>query len=453
MAVTDAEAIATSRSDPESFRAVFERHYDAVWRYLRHRLGAGAADELAGDVFVRAFAARSSYRDLTGSALPWLLGIAMNVAVAGAFRLHLFTSGHEPPAPTSVRKEFTAMHLDLDPTTVVAAGTFSSPRGPITIYLARRTDATAVASAYTDGSGRVITGMAYEPDPGYGPPAHLALSSNFIGNDFPTTWQIWGLAPTAAVRIEVRAADGSVAAVPLHDGMFAYLVAGDRCAAVAAIAADGHVIDHATRRSRPAADDDKPPAVMQHAAAAQLGGQRLAAEVALVHAVAGAVVQHALLPLLRVDPIVERRVDHDQLARHPPRLLHEPLALARAQVPVEVAGEDAVELAVGKRQGDGVALHDPRVGEPGRGHLDHRRTLVEPDHVAAQMPGEKPRAAGDIEHAARRQAGDDLADPLDLLVPAGTVALGVEPASQPPVVVLAGARVVVRAHPVVDDGQ
>lgn len=183
--------------------------------------------------------------------------VAAAFTVAGAFRLHLFASGREPAAPTSVREEFALMHLRLDPATVVAAGTFSSPQGGVTVYLARRADSTAVASAYVDRSGRVITGMATTLDPGTGPPAHLALSSNFIGNYFPTTWQIWGLAPAAAVRIEVRAADGSMTAMPLHDGMFVYLVAGDRCAAghepvdVAAIAADGHVIDHADPQVSP----------------------------------------------------------------------------------------------------------------------------------------------------------------------------------------------------------
>jgi hypothetical protein len=204
-------------------------------------------------------AGRSHRRRRLAVLVPVLAALALGLAftAASAFRLHLFESGHEPSAPTSVREEFALMHLRLDPTTVVAAGTFSSPRGAVTVYLARRADSTAVASAYLDRSGHVITGMATTLDPGAGPPAHLALSSNFIGNDFPTTWQIWGLAPAAAVRIEVRAADGSVRTVPLHDGMFAYLVAGDRCAAghqpvdVAALAADGHVIDHADPQVSP----------------------------------------------------------------------------------------------------------------------------------------------------------------------------------------------------------
>jgi RNA polymerase sigma-70 factor (ECF subfamily) len=80
MPLTDAEAIERSLGEPDQFRLVFERHHAGVWRYLRHRLGADAADELGGETFVRAFAARARYRDDTGTALPWLLGIATNLA-------------------------------------------------------------------------------------------------------------------------------------------------------------------------------------------------------------------------------------------------------------------------------------------------------------------------------------------------------------------------------------
>jgi RNA polymerase sigma-70 factor (ECF subfamily) len=75
----DAELIAESSERPELFREVFERHYDAVWRYARHRLGTTLADDLASETFARAFALRSRYRPIAPSALPWLLGIATNL--------------------------------------------------------------------------------------------------------------------------------------------------------------------------------------------------------------------------------------------------------------------------------------------------------------------------------------------------------------------------------------
>jgi RNA polymerase sigma-70 factor, ECF subfamily len=108
MPLTDAEAIARSLTEPEGFRFVFERHFDSVWRYLRHRFGRSAADELASEVFARAFAARVRYRDTTGSALPWLFGIAVNVAAGHARR-----EARRLRAYARVGEE-RAMDLDLD---------------------------------------------------------------------------------------------------------------------------------------------------------------------------------------------------------------------------------------------------------------------------------------------------------------------------------------------------
>ena len=168
---------------------------------------------------------------------------------------------------------------------------------------------------------------------------------------------------------------------------------------------------------------------------------------------AGAVVQDALLPLLRVDALADCGVDHDQLAGDPPRFLQEAIPLIGEEVAVEVAREHPVELAVAERQRHRVALDDPGAGHPCRGNLDHGRALIEPDDLAAQVLGQIAGAAGDVEHATWRQAAHHLAHLLDLLMPARPVELGVQPAAEPPVVVLAGARVVVRAHALVDDGQ
>ena len=42
-------------------------------------IGGDLAEDLTGEVFVRAFRARGSYRPLGDSALPWLLGIASHL--------------------------------------------------------------------------------------------------------------------------------------------------------------------------------------------------------------------------------------------------------------------------------------------------------------------------------------------------------------------------------------
>jgi RNA polymerase sigma-70 factor (ECF subfamily) len=61
------------------FAAIFDRHYDAIARYLRRRVGATLGDELASETFLRAFAGRADFDPSRTSALPWLYGIAANL--------------------------------------------------------------------------------------------------------------------------------------------------------------------------------------------------------------------------------------------------------------------------------------------------------------------------------------------------------------------------------------
>ncbi len=58
-APTDAEAIAASRLEPSRFADVFDRHYPAVYRWLRRRVGEDLAEEVAAETFARAFDARA----------------------------------------------------------------------------------------------------------------------------------------------------------------------------------------------------------------------------------------------------------------------------------------------------------------------------------------------------------------------------------------------------------
>ncbi|MGO9752419.1 MAG: RNA polymerase sigma factor [Solirubrobacteraceae bacterium] len=60
---------------------MYERHLRAVGRYVARRVGTGTgiAEDLAAEVFVRAFRVRDTYRGEHDSALPWLLGIANNL--------------------------------------------------------------------------------------------------------------------------------------------------------------------------------------------------------------------------------------------------------------------------------------------------------------------------------------------------------------------------------------
>jgi RNA polymerase sigma factor (sigma-70 family) len=76
---SDATAIRASLEDPASFEVLFDRHHDAIWRYVCRRAGAGLADELASETFLRAFDGRMRYDLSQPDSRAWLYGIATNV--------------------------------------------------------------------------------------------------------------------------------------------------------------------------------------------------------------------------------------------------------------------------------------------------------------------------------------------------------------------------------------
>lgn len=64
---------------PVSFADSFRAEYPALHRYLRRRVGAAAADDLASETFAIAYARWGSF-DQSRSLRPWLYGIASNLA-------------------------------------------------------------------------------------------------------------------------------------------------------------------------------------------------------------------------------------------------------------------------------------------------------------------------------------------------------------------------------------
>jgi RNA polymerase sigma factor (sigma-70 family) len=76
---TDSEVISESLAAPDRFRLVWERHFDAVFRYAARRMGRSTARDVTAEVFTRAFERRAAYRPLRETCLPWLYGIARNV--------------------------------------------------------------------------------------------------------------------------------------------------------------------------------------------------------------------------------------------------------------------------------------------------------------------------------------------------------------------------------------
>ncbi|MDP9299933.1 MAG: RNA polymerase sigma factor [Actinomycetota bacterium] len=77
---TDAELIHRSLEDPEKFREIFERHYDAVRRFAQRIVGRETGEEIAAQTFLIAFERRANYDLGYLSARSWLFGIAYNVA-------------------------------------------------------------------------------------------------------------------------------------------------------------------------------------------------------------------------------------------------------------------------------------------------------------------------------------------------------------------------------------
>lgn len=77
---TDGSLIEWSvRGRADAFVEVVRRHELAVHGFLARRAGRQAADDLLGEVWVRAFAARAGFQPGCADARPWLYGIARNV--------------------------------------------------------------------------------------------------------------------------------------------------------------------------------------------------------------------------------------------------------------------------------------------------------------------------------------------------------------------------------------
>jgi RNA polymerase sigma factor (sigma-70 family) len=77
--VDDAFVIQLSRHEPEQFTVLFRRHAPHIQRYVVHRLGQDAADDIVAETFLLAFRQLDSYDQTRADARPWLYGIATNL--------------------------------------------------------------------------------------------------------------------------------------------------------------------------------------------------------------------------------------------------------------------------------------------------------------------------------------------------------------------------------------
>jgi RNA polymerase sigma-70 factor (ECF subfamily) len=83
---TDGELLHAAESDAGAFGELYRRHVSTVHGWFRRRL-EWAASDLTAETFAQAWLSRRRFRDeADGSALPWLLGIARNVARESARR-------------------------------------------------------------------------------------------------------------------------------------------------------------------------------------------------------------------------------------------------------------------------------------------------------------------------------------------------------------------------------
>lgn len=91
------------KGDAQACAILYDRHYDAVYRYCYYRLGDGhAAQDMAGDVFVRMVEKLDTFRPRGRPLLAWLYTIARN----------LVTDHH--------RRQGKANHVSLDEALVLA---------------------------------------------------------------------------------------------------------------------------------------------------------------------------------------------------------------------------------------------------------------------------------------------------------------------------------------------
>ncbi|MFW6689919.1 RNA polymerase sigma factor [Streptomyces sp. MAR4 CNX-425] len=76
---SDASVVARSRTEPEAFAVLFDRHADAIHRYAARRLGDEAADDVMAETFTTAFRLRERFDPGRGDVRPWLFGIATHL--------------------------------------------------------------------------------------------------------------------------------------------------------------------------------------------------------------------------------------------------------------------------------------------------------------------------------------------------------------------------------------
>ena len=127
---TDAELLRAAEVDEGAFAELYGRHVSTVHAWFRRRLQWAAAD-LTAETFAQAWLSRRKFRDQSeGSALPWLYGIARNVARESARRDAVETRARfKLGLPTDLAPEdcYAAVEERLSPRAALASGLDALP--------------------------------------------------------------------------------------------------------------------------------------------------------------------------------------------------------------------------------------------------------------------------------------------------------------------------------------
>ncbi|HKC77196.1 MAG TPA: sigma-70 family RNA polymerase sigma factor [Gaiellaceae bacterium] len=127
---TDAELIRAAASDAGAFADLYRRHVSTLHGWFHSRL-AWAASDLTAETLAQAWLSRRSFRDeAEGSALPWLFGIARNVARESARRNEVETRARRRlglPLDLAAEDGYDAVEERLSPSAALSDALDSLP--------------------------------------------------------------------------------------------------------------------------------------------------------------------------------------------------------------------------------------------------------------------------------------------------------------------------------------
>jgi len=113
--VSDGDLVSMAAKDPEAFGELFRRHSHAVYAYCARRTGdLHLAEDLTSVTFLEAFRRRRTLQLSSASALPWLLGVANNVARNAERSVRRYRSALErivPPPDGTSAEEVAVEHI------------------------------------------------------------------------------------------------------------------------------------------------------------------------------------------------------------------------------------------------------------------------------------------------------------------------------------------------------